>query len=699
MIKKTILSLFLTFLCTAGFAQSEIYVYQNDFSDPYHFFSETTDSDGKIWCKNGKYHMEYYDTAGTWRQTQTAYFNPNEDYTIESSIVLLKHSTNHGYGMAYGYKDLKNANYFVCSANGYFRIFSYEKDKQTVIVDWKKSDAVKGPGLYNTFQVKRKGGTFYYYINDTEVASSSLPKIYENKVGFYVGSNMTIEADYLNVMQKRKPVNLIENHDKFGEKEHLGPEINSKFGEKHPVISPDGKSLYVNREDHPGNVGGPKEDIWVADLEDGKWGELRNVGWPLNNKDFNYVAGISADNTTLLLGNVYSDDLTSMKEGYSIAYRTKKGWSIPKGVKIKNYYNNNKYNGACLSADKKILIITVERDDTHGEKDLYVCFRNADSSWTEPMNMGSVINSWSAEFGPYLAPDNKTLYFASYGHPGYGESDIFVSKRLDESWKNWSVPQNLGPKVNTKYWDGYISISAEADYVYISSTEHGRNDLDCYRVKLPKTASPDPLVLLHGKVFNEKTKQPLDAAIRLVDASNGKVVKELDAGDATGEYSAFIDKAGKYFIESQHDGYIAIHRTIEVGEIKEYKEMKLDLFLTPLEKGATIVLNNIFFPPNKFDLLPESFEELNKLVKIMKDNPAVKIQVSGHTSRNSEGEKFNEELSTNRALAVRTYLIQNGIQDARVIHKGYGYSKPLYLEVDEQHQALNRRVEITVLEK
>ncbi|MBC7865085.1 MAG: OmpA family protein [Bacteroidia bacterium] len=698
--KKIVVCLVLLVSVFRSFGQDDIYVYQNGFSDPYFYFSEVDESSGKIWCKNGKYHMEYNDTSGgTWRQTSFVCFNPKEDYTIETSVNLLTYQKENAYGLAFGYKDLKNTNYFIIDAKGKFRVYKVENDKTITIKAWKSSTAIKSPGNYNNLKVKRKGDRYYFFINDVEVANTDSVKIFESKLGFFIEGKASLEADFLNVMQKKGAINLVENYNKFGDKEHFGPEINSTYGEKHPVISPDGKHLYVNREDHPGNVGGPKEDVWVSDLEGEKWGDLKNLGWPINNKDFNYVAGISADNSVLLLGNVYSDDLLSMKEGFSIAYKTKNGWSTPKGIKIKNYYNNNKYNGACISADKKVIIITVEREDSYGEKDLYVCFKNADSTWTEPMNMGSVVNSWAAEFGPYLAPDGKTLYFASFGHPGYGEADLFVAKRLDDSWKKWSVPQNLGPKVNTKYWDGYFSIAAKGDYAYISSTEHGRIDLDAYRIKLPKKETKEELFLVHGKVINDKTKNPLGSQMKLVESGTGKIIQTFESHDETGDYTVIINTPGKYDIASFHAGFISIHKSIVIPEIKEYKDMTVDLALTPIETGQTIVLKNIFFTPNEFTLLDESFNELNKLVNIMKENPTLKIQVAGHTSRNNEGEKFNEELSSNRALAVKNYLIKNGIAEGRVSNIGYGYSKPLYLEVSAEQQALNRRVEFTILSK
>lgn len=678
--------------------QENLFAYKNDFSNPKLSFASTNGEKRKSWTRDGKYFMVSSDTSGkSWRQTEMIIYDPGIDYTLQTSLTLSTAGRYSAYGIAFGMQDSEHSNYFVFDPEGFFMVAVMDGDNIQMVKSWTKTALLNTMGKANQVEIKKSAGGISFRINGKEVAACASLKNFGTRTGFYVEGETSIEADYLQVLQAKKPINLVPDHDRFGKKESLGPLINSRYGEKHPVISPDGKFLYINREDHPQNVGGPKEDIWVSELKDGKWSELKNLGAPINNKDFNYIAGISSDNTVLLLGNVYSEDLQSMKEGFSISVKTKKGWGVPEPVTIGNYYNRNQYNGACISADKKVIIMTIERDDTYGEKDLYVSFRKEDNTWTEPMNMGAVVNSFAAEFGPYLAPDGKTLYFASFGHPGYGEADLFISKRLDDTWKNWSVPQNLGPKVNTSSWDGYFSVSAAGDYAYISSIEQGRTDLDAYRIRLPKSASTETLIFLKGKVYNAKTKSPLGSALKLLDAETGAVIQSLESSNETGEYSILISKPGSYHIAAFHKGFISIDKTVNIPEITGYKEFIHDLPLTPIEHGSTIILKNIFFAPNKFDLLPESNDELNKLAVMLEKNPSIRIQVAGHTSKTNEGEQFNLELSTSRALAVKNYLVKMGIDEKRIEHRGYGYTKPLYAESDEEHQAQNRRVEFSII--
>jgi outer membrane protein OmpA-like peptidoglycan-associated protein len=680
-------------------AQNPSYAYKNDFSDPLLFFSAAKSEKGKTWCSDGKYFMQYSVPGKSWRQTSFVLYNTKADFIIETAITYAKAGASSSIGFVFGLKDPDHANYFLLDAGGKFMIVQTDGERVTAVKDWTSSAALKPRGSENVLKAERKNDAFTFYINDVKVADAEELKMFGSQIGFYIEGEASLEADYLNVLQEKKPVNLVADYELFGEKELLGPEINSPYGEKHPIISPDGKYLYVNRENHPKNLDGIKEDVWCSEMKNGKWTPMKNLGRPINNKDFNYIAGISADNTVLLLGNVYDAVNNTMKEGFSISEKTKNGWGFPVPLKIDNYYNNNNYNGACIAADKNVIIMTVERDDSYGEKDLYVIFRKSDNTWTEPLNMGSVINSWAAEFGPYLAPDGKTLYFASLGHPGYGEADLFVSKRLDETWTNWSTPQNLGPKVNTKFWDGYFSVSAKGSYAYISSTQHGRTDLDAYQIKIPRSISGEAIVLVKGKVLNDKSKLPMGASLKLIERPAGKIVQEIKSGDKTGEYSILITKSGTYDIAAFHDGFISIHKTLVVPEIETYKEYIQDLQLTPLEKGSTIVLKNIFFEANNFELLSTSNSELNQLVEILKTHPTLKISVAGHTSRTNEGEKFNLELSTNRAKAVKDYLVAAGIEENRIEHAGYGFSKPIYTQADEEHQAQNRRVEFTIISK
>jgi len=159
-------------------------------------------------------------------------------------------------------------------------------------------------------------------------------------------------------------------------------------------------------------------------------------------------------------------------KGFSLTHRIKGGWSVPIDVKVRDFKNKNKYGEFCMSNDQKTLIHAIEMNDTHGDQDLYVSFRLTNGEWSKPKNLGKNINTKGAENSPFLASDGVTIYFSTNGLPGYGKNDIFLSRRLDDSWTNWSEPENLGPSVNTPDFDAYFSIPASGDFAYLVSGEN-----------------------------------------------------------------------------------------------------------------------------------------------------------------------------------------------------------------------------------
>ena len=252
-------------------------------------------------------------------------------------------------------------------------------------------------------------------------------------------------------------------------KENLGLGINSPYTETKPVISGDGKILYFCRQNHPKNIRGKQDDqdIYASTYANGNWTEAKNISWPLNDGHPNGICSVSPDGKSLLLINEYISG-GYMKPGVSISHKTISGWSFPKKIEIDNFYNFSPYVDYFLSSSGKVMLLSVQRRNGFGDQDLYIS-RKEKGKWSEPMNLGGIINSSGADFAPFLAADGKTLYFASEGHPGLGGSDIFYSKRLDETWTNWSTPINLGPAVNSRTWDAYYSISAKGDFAYFVS--------------------------------------------------------------------------------------------------------------------------------------------------------------------------------------------------------------------------------------
>jgi outer membrane protein OmpA-like peptidoglycan-associated protein len=551
---------------------------------------------------------------------------------------------------------------------------------------------------FNKLSIKRISGKLHFFINGTDVQQLDASPFFGDDIGFNVKQKMAIEADYLRVSQKRKPLNLIDNYNSYGDKIHLDQNVNTPYIEKMPVISADEKTLYIDRAGDPSNTGNSEnDDVWVSTLNsDSTWSKMKNIGPPINNKSYNFVFSVSSDNNTVLLGNVYLDG-GGMTSGCSISHRVKNGWSMPKKLNIKNYYNNAGTNEACLAPDNKTILLTASRDDTYGVKDIYVTFLQPDSSWSEPKNIGKTVNTFADETSPFVAADGKTMYFSSAGHTGYGKNDIFMTRRLDDSWTNWSEPKNLGPKINTPGWDAYYTVPASGTYAYLVSTYKDDVNLDVFKIKQPESAKHDPVALIHGFVYNSETKEPVKARISFTELGSTKELGYAIANPNNGAYVLILTKGKKYSIHAVKDGFIPVDNNVDFSVISEYKNQEIDLYLTPMKEGQSIVLNNLFFKANKFDILPESYPELDRLYNLLKDHPTMKIVIEGHTSKNAETDKFNQDLSTNRALAVKTYLQTKGIDEKRINYIGYGFSKPLNTLYDEAHQAKNRRVEFKIL--
>jgi len=490
----------------------------------------------------------------------------------------------------------------------------------------------------------------------------------------------------------------------LAKKERLGNSVNSKYLESKPVISPDGLQLYFVRKNAHNNMGGKRDeqDIYVSDYILDEWSYAHNVDKPLNDKWPNGICSVSPDGNTLLLINAYRED-GKIEDGVSISRKTSFGWSFPITQQIEDYQNLSKFQDYFLSNSGKVLISAVERDDSRGELDLYVSMRKGDDTWSRPVNMGGVLNTEKVEFAPFLASDNRTLYFASNGHRGYGESDIFYSKRQDDTWTNWSKPTNIGKSVNSFSWDGYYSISAKGDYAYFISNagidkkvNMNATDDDIYRIALGKDAKPDPVILVKGKVINSKTKEPVEADIfyESIPIRNEDGLARSDPN--SGDYKIVLPVGRKYGFRAQADGYIAASQNEDFTTVTSFKEITRNLELTPLAVGEIIKLNNVFFVQSKSEMLPESEPELERLFNLLDNNERLQIELGGHTD-NQGSSSANLKLSEQRAFAVMNYLIDHGIDQKRLSYKGYGGSKPIASNASASTRKRNRRVEVKIV--
>ena len=477
--------------------------------------------------------------------------------------------------------------------------------------------------------------------------------------------------------------------------ENLGTNINTKHIEILPVISPDGKTLYFTRKGDENNIGSPLNDIWVSTQNsEGKWTKAKNLGEPLNNKDVNGVLSVTPDGNSLLLVNVYT--AKGMLPGLSISSKTENGWAFPTKVEIEDYYNLSNEETHFLSNSGNVLISAYNRKEGKGGLDLYMSTRMPNGKWSKPKNLGKTVNTAANEQTPFLASDNKTLFFSTEGFPGYGRNDIFMTKRLDDTWKNWSEPKNLGNVINSERADGYFTIPASGNYGYMISGKNSIGAADIFKVSLPLKLRPEPVVLISGKVFDANTNRPLKAEIIYKILPSGKEVGHANSDPKTGEYKIVLPPGFKYGFLAKSQGYIAVEQNIDIKGIERYIEIDQNLELVPIKKGEIVRLNNIFFETGDSILLKESYPELNRVVHFLENNTEIEIEIEGHTD-NVGDEAANLSLSEARAKNVWSYIISHGIPSQRIAYKGLGESKPVASNDTDDGKAQNRRVEFTIL--
>ncbi len=694
MLSKTISVFFLLIVSFSVIAQKED-VFYDDFSSD-NGWGEEDNADVSRKINGGKYFIENKTTGGYffWKEYK---IGSKDDYSVEVKLRQILGPDNNEFGIVWGAGGVDNYRNFIISSNGYFRIYGSERGGLFTLKDWTKNDNIKGFRNFNLLQIKKKGKAVTFYINGVSVFQDQSGRIFGPRIGFFVDGKVKVEIDYIKITYPRQSINLVANINPIYKKKNLGNTINSVYSEIAPIISPDGKTLYVARQNHPDNYGAKKlYDIWFATRkEDGSWSKLQRMGKPINNEGDNLVIAVSPDGNTLLLEGLYSSMGGYISDqGISMSHKTSKGWSIPKKVVIQDFYNLNKYESYCPTIDRKILIMSIERKDTYGQKDLYVSFRLPNGEYSKPFNMGDDLNTYLNEGTPFIAPDNKTLYFYSYGHPGYGSADIFVSKRLDNSWRKWSKPKNLGPAINSSDWDTYYSISAKGDYAYLVSSRNSFGNEDVFEIKMSEEARPDPMVLVYGRVFNSKTKQPIGVDIVYEELNSGGRIGDANSNPGNGAYKIILPYGKAYSFRANAKGYVAINEQVDLTKVANYQEIKRDLYLVPIEAGSLVNLKNVQFKRSKAEFTESSYPELNRLVELMKEYPKMEIELLGHTDTRGNPQLLMA-LSQQRVAAVKNYLIERGISAGRITGKGYGGTKPLGTGSNEI-EIKNRRVEFKI---
>ena len=483
------------------------------------------------------------------------------------------------------------------------------------------------------------------------------------------------------------------------ELENLGENINSNYNELLPRISDDGKRLYFARTNHPENTPPiTNADIWYSDLDDnGEWSEAKRFDNYLNDDHYNYVVSITPGGKELELGNIYNQTEID-KRGVSYSRFKNGSWTFPKKINIKNFQSLGKYSSYYFSNSGKTLLLDLETVKGIGGNDLYVSFLQENGDWSEPKNLGKDINTKCDDHLPFLASDERTLFFVSFGHPGYGSGDIFMSRRLDYSWTSWTKPINLGPVINTPGWEGGITIPASGDYAYVVSNTNSIGGDDIFRFRIPEELQPEDVVRIKGKVLDQFDSSSIEARIIIEDIFTGKYLAECMSDAETGDFEIVLPFGNKYSIRSISKNYLGISQRIDLREDLDQDLVELNIPMIKKQQGNVVLLNNIFFDKGKYELKQGSKIELDNLFQILNNNSSMVIEIEGHTD-NTGNNKDNLDLSRMRSKAVYDYLISKGIDPVRLSYVGYGEERPKFSNKDAAGRSMNRRVEFRIKEK
>ena len=687
--RLTIISLLL-----ASFANAQIpvIIHENFDENIYGWIEHETPSH-KVSFKNGKYYIEA--AEGGWMTFIAPYIDAKKDFSLEATFSQIEGLDNNGLGFIWGFDGKDKKNDFVFTSDGYYRILC-DDPSLGVSYDWQKINNVNPIGQENKLKVEQKKGTLYFYLNGKLLKSTKSFPWFGKYVGFVTYTKMKVLVDDF-ILANNVRINLPDKLDPSVVKENLGKNVNTIYDEVSPKISADGKILYFGRQLSPTNTGGKddKEDIWETHTTDGKtWSKSMNLGPPVNTPTTNNLISVSTDNNTLLF---------HANDGFAFMHRTSGGWSALEDLGIR-FNNESDYLEGCLSSDGKAIIFVAKfksnafYNPQNKERDIYVCLKQPGGKWSMPVHTGKILNSAGDEYSPFLSADGRTLYFATNGRPGYGDVDIFMSKRFGDNWNQWTEPVNVGLGINTVGFDAYYTLPASGDYGYMVSNIKTIGLADIIRFRLPQAVRPDPVVLISGKVLNAKTQKPLPAMIRFDDLKTGKEVGEARVDPRTGDYKIALPAGKNYGYHAAAQGYLSVNENLELGNLTEYSELKKDLLLVPIAIGESIQLKNVFFVQSKSELKPESYPELDRLVKIMKDNPTIEIELSGHTDSYGVPTAL-QLLSEKRVEEVKAYLINKGIAVKRITGRGYGGSKPISANSNEESRQLNRRVEFKIVKK
>lgn len=368
-------------------------------------------------------------------------------------------------------------------------------------------------------------------------------------------------------------------------------------------------------------------------------------------------------------------------------------WIEPEN--LGSYINTSRWESQpIISSDNKKLYFASKRVGGKGGSDIWMSIKLTDGSWSPPINLGDSINTPKDEMSPFLHADGSTLFFASTGHPGLGGYDIFISRQNELNI--WSKAKNIGYPTNSQSNDINIFMSIDGVNSWITSDRAGgEGNMDIYTFKNYNEILPQKTMYVEGTVVDKKTGKPLNAEIQITNLNTSQIINTTFSDSVDGKFLLVVYPGIDYAFNISKKGYLFFSKRISLKDSIGLNIVKQQFELSPFSTGNSLTMNNINFKFNEFELLPSSFIELDKLTKMLYNNPLSQIEIIGHTDSIGDN-KYNKALSIKRAESVTKYLISNGINAERLSFIGMGSTMPIYTNTSEAGRAINRRTEIRI---
>lgn len=574
-------------------------------------------------------------------------------------------------------------------------IYELNGQKDEAVRQYERSIELQ-PDAPQTLPSYHKTGDYYFKLGQYEKALPYFEKTVA-KTSFATSIHKRAKAQILNC---RFALESVKKPLTFNSLPLQKP-FNEFASQAFPVLTADNETIFFTQ--NSGN-----ENIFYSTRADSVWRAPISISDTINTPQNEGTCSISADGRTLVFAACSRPDSRGGCDLYIVG-KTGSTWGVPQnmGDAVNSYDWDSQ---PALSADGRTLYFSSERTGGLGKADIWVSKMLLNGQWGKPTNLGKTVNTAGEDKSPFIHANGQTLFFATDGLVGMGGLDLFYTENLSDT--AWSKPVNLGYPINTQEDQVSLFISADCQKGYYTLDQHNNPQLrqeafldkkSPMKVLLCSFDLPDEIKAkchqtnyLKGTVYDAKTNQKIGADIELIDLKTNQTKALMSADAQTGAYLTVLNNGAKYALYVNKPGYFFKSLSFDYSQKNNTNGVLLDIALTPLQKNSRDVLSNLFFDSGQFSINEDSKTELEKLAKFLKTNALLRVEISGHTD-DVGNERENLVLSQKRAKTVVAYLLQLGIDPARMVASGYGKTRPLVVNATEENRRQNRRIEWRIL--